>query len=786
MIENVLNCTANSQLVTIVELHNRLSRKESAKPVDSRKAKAANRTLSDRQLLQRIQSEHLGSATAGRFSTESRRRDWRIPQGFSPQSNVPSSGLEVTSGSADFSASDFRLGLVPLNFVRKMQADQPAYLIDLFILEYLLVLMKSSRGAALSHFERTFFRFFMDNLGEHNLTLFASFMAGLSNSGQSSESPQSRPAVPHLQEHSELAQIVGFFVEINSQFSLFSENNGRRSGLAEPRFSFFQSQLVPLLCSHQLSTLDIGSSHRVLAQYCSGFDSLGWEDHLATAFVLTTHCKFKRTIAAVMAVVTPFFAGSLEGIALKGDHVERIEMMVARVRMSLAVRRLRSQNARSRRTKRSAVDNSSFLSILERLNDKKDACPVVAEQTFPKETFRKNPIILSTKAKLQGQATRQQQNPCEPEWDQRDCHGWYERGQPHRQSLHDRPRALRFPSPLKTERTECEDQSTPGRGLREQLDPLATVPVKRSEHLPDNRLNGSAVRVHNTPRKFFNSKLISPAKEAPPLEGPSDSLRQTPSESVKAVKQSTHSVPEFDSKLNCCDESAIGSRKNSAQDSCTDSSTPTLSLRKPHSASSQTNSFKIERMVSRQSVISSHEAFVGKAIRDFIGELDQTTAKLNKERLKIKESIEGLLRTVFPEHSLQLIEYGSFVTGLMTPFSDVDLCIKGPFDFHRNEANFVLSTLKEHLGRIKEVQSSKLIESASVPVLKVVLLASSNAFLYADITFPVRDSSSDSSSAFRTTKFVCDCIANYPSFRTVVLFAKFLLSSVHLNESYKG
>lgn len=96
----------------------------------------------------------------------------------------------------------------------------------------------------------------------------------------------------------------------------------------------------------------------------------------------------------------------------------------------------------------------------------------------------------------------------------------------------------------------------------------------------------------------------------------------------------------------------------------------------------------------------------------------------NSEQLRI--SAFKRLRSVITQSSKSfkstLMVYGSWVTGLMTETSDIDICIKRYEILDRLEVKAILETLEYHLKQFKWVLDIKGIYTATVPVLKMVVV----------------------------------------------------------------
>ncbi len=56
--------------------------------------------------------------------------------------------------------------------------------------------------------------------------------------------------------------------------------------------------------------------------------------------------------------------------------------------------------------------------------------------------------------------------------------------------------------------------------------------------------------------------------------------------------------------------------------------------------------------------------------------MDSLSSDLENPRVEIKKVLEGMIFEVLDLPGIQLSEYGSFKTKLLTPFSDVDFLVE--------------------------------------------------------------------------------------------------------------
>lgn len=204
----------------------------------------------------------------------------------------------------------------------------------------------------------------------------------------------------------------------------------------------------------------------------------------------------------------------------------------------------------------------------------------------------------------------------------------------------------------------------------------------------------------------------------------------------------------------------------------------------PHKGSQ--GPIKIEMIVSKASIHSTLESLCGKGIADLVSDLTQQAEKMREPRQQIKLLIQGVVSACHPNHLCEISNYGSCVTGLITPYSDMDLCARSQPRIPRTEVNAFLAKLTSHLAAIPVILTVKHIETAAVPILKLTASIGCSRPTSIDLSVEAGEEGEGQSTAFRTTQFVCECIESYPSFKPVVLFLKYALNLVGLHDTYKG
>ena len=167
-----------------------------------------------------------------------------------------------------------------------------------------------------------------------------------------------------------------------------------------------------------------------------------------------------------------------------------------------------------------------------------------------------------------------------------------------------------------------------------------------------------------------------------------------------------------------------------------------------------------------------------------------------------------------PDHNLQLKEFGSMSTKLLTPFSDMDLVLTSTNHLTKEESRELLQILHENIKSQSMVKSSVPILTATVPILKLIIDADdafeqkntanenliveeeksseeiynkkSKIYFKMDICAEIKNEYNPESSAIRTTEFTLKCVEYYPTFFKNTLLLKFALNCHNLSNSYKG
>lgn len=184
-------------------------------------------------------------------------------------------------------------------------------------------------------------------------------------------------------------------------------------------------------------------------------------------------------------------------------------------------------------------------------------------------------------------------------------------------------------------------------------------------------------------------------------------------------------------------------------------------------------------------------------IKTVVNELEGFSAKFSQPRQIIKERINRIVRATCPTSNLFISEYGSFASSLLTPYSDLDLAIRGfRFDF-REQCVEILNLLSENLQICSFIKNVQPILTAAIPVLKIEADSSigyentpsspSSVLVKVDIIVEMHEVMNPNfPTAMRTTEFIKSCNVYYKTFYHNVLALKFALNCNGLSNVYKG
>lgn len=153
----------------------------------------------------------------------------------------------------------------------------------------------------------------------------------------------------------------------------------------------------------------------------------------------------------------------------------------------------------------------------------------------------------------------------------------------------------------------------------------------------------------------------------------------------------------------------------------------------------------------------------------FVGFIEQTPEERARKDAMIAR-IEQVVTNLWP--GCRLSVFGSSVTNLCLPDSDVDMCVFGS-DVDPKDAIYLLGLVLRQLGGIRDMEE---IKSARVPIIKFKDLSSD---LNVDVCF-------DQSSGMRTAAYVRRMLEKHRLARPLVMIVKYFLSQRGLNETYTG
>ncbi|ETW03462.1 hypothetical protein, variant [Aphanomyces invadans] len=153
-----------------------------------------------------------------------------------------------------------------------------------------------------------------------------------------------------------------------------------------------------------------------------------------------------------------------------------------------------------------------------------------------------------------------------------------------------------------------------------------------------------------------------------------------------------------------------------------------------------------------------------------------TRAIVSEMAVHIEKTIELVrtsVRKLWPEATVET--YGSYSTGIWLPSSDIDLVILGTSD----DASANLKRLAASLKHEKWVESILLVESAKVPLLKLV---STDSSVPIDITFE----SANTHSGLLARDLIKSLVDELPELYPLAIIFKQLLRERGLNDAYTG
>lgn len=149
-------------------------------------------------------------------------------------------------------------------------------------------------------------------------------------------------------------------------------------------------------------------------------------------------------------------------------------------------------------------------------------------------------------------------------------------------------------------------------------------------------------------------------------------------------------------------------------------------------------------------------------------DLVSLTAEERRVRQNVVDDLRQLTQSVWP--GSRVLVYGSELTGLCLPSSDLDLAVLGATE----RAPECLRRLAKCLRQSGRVSNMEVIESAKVPIIKVVHVDGGVA---ADLSFNTVD-------GVTTGWLMRDLMVEFPPLRPLLLVLKHFLVQRELNETY--
>ena len=164
---------------------------------------------------------------------------------------------------------------------------------------------------------------------------------------------------------------------------------------------------------------------------------------------------------------------------------------------------------------------------------------------------------------------------------------------------------------------------------------------------------------------------------------------------------------------------------------------------------------------------------------DFTQYIIQDSEDRNSVFVAMKKKVVEVIDRVLPGAKVEV--YGSYATGLCIPSSDLDLvcCLRSKNMSLRPS----FRRLANELRREKWVKLIKPIETASVPIIKVM---SYDEELPTDISFDAQESGVPPHRGVSSVEMAKRYLAETPKLRPLVLIVKEFLSEKGLNNTYTG
>ena len=182
-------------------------------------------------------------------------------------------------------------------------------------------------------------------------------------------------------------------------------------------------------------------------------------------------------------------------------------------------------------------------------------------------------------------------------------------------------------------------------------------------------------------------------------------------------------------------------------------------------------------------------------IKKMVDQLSICRKALETPRSQIIERINFVIAHSF-NNKVSIQTYGSYATGFLTPCSDIDMAISDVEIHSMDEAVKILHHLRHNIDCASFILSSKLLDTAAVPVLKLEAdpsksfekfdCSSESHSIKVDIIVDIPDPYNAVNTAFRTTDYIKKACDFYPSLRANAWFLKHLANVNDFSKAYTG
>ena len=432
----------------------------------------------------------------------------------------------------------------------------------------------------------------------------------------------------------------------------------------ETRECFLESKFLPIFFNHQISTFDFGVFERLNHPNLINLNHPHFDNFHLFCLNYNSRNTHESQTDSLFKILSLFLFSQNSNSTERKSALNKIKIIVKTYHVISKQKSIKSSKITQQdNDKENAPSNFSFESN-QTSEIKKELENQIFKQTFPSEVFKKSSMTFSKLESPNIDQNKQRTVQVEKiaKVQRSIC---FEK--PNSSFKNEKTRQIKFPSPEKTEKLvrfsgKEEFKKVESWGL------LKLVDEKQKNQMPIDA---------NLKSKFYNSKNPQNLRKMTETNRDtvsSNNLVMSVGVTGKEKAFFKESVVDYDENLKKSENLKLEKSNESSsvsdfKQSFSFSTLSSLSFQK-------SASFKIEKIVSKNSISSTFESLVGTAVKEFIQDMDKATIKLNPDRLVIKNSIQTFLNNNFPKDSCELSEYGSFVTGLMTPFSDMDLSIK--------------------------------------------------------------------------------------------------------------